>query len=270
MKKVVSVIITIIMVITMAIPAFAKESEIDILTDEILLTMTTEDLVNCYDYLLEYKTDNSTCTNQDLDIVASDYFITLYKEKEDTPVVMSWYDDLLVSYGGLNSEELELARQYPSDLAAVYSSAKIANEQATSRYYLGEYLGNQDAFRHAAWNALMICRFYALGKGDFNWCLNRTREWTNAHEYGEEVNYDLSASQRSTDHEMDILNNMAGRAAAETTYRSESSALAEVQQYVDNGYCKKIKADWQMSYSYDEMRSISSWTLSESNTVGKG
>lgn len=169
----------------------------------------------------------------------------------------------------MNPDELALSKKYPSDLAAVYSSSQIANNQAGSRYYSGAYLGNQDAFRHASWNALLICRFYALGKGDFNWCLTRTREWTTAHETGASVDYSLSAAQRQADYDMDILNNAAGRAAAETTYTSEALALQNVQYYVDNGFCKRIKTDAQMTYDYSQMKAIPTWTLRTTNTVGK-
>lgn len=244
----------------------AKEGE---LTDEIILSLTADDYEECYDRLLEYKESNPNCTDKELDAMAEDIYIQLYMEKSSMPSACSFYDDLVATIDDMNAEELALAKKYPSDLAAVYSSTKIANREAKSRYNSGAYLGNQDAFRHAAWNALIICRFYALGKGDYTWCMNRTREWTTAHETGAEADATLSAAQRKVDYEMDILNNAAGRAAAETTYTSEAAALAEVQEYVDNGYCKRIKTDSQTTYSLEQMAAISTWKLRATNTVGK-
>ena len=72
---------------------------------------------------------------------------------------------------------------------------------------------------------MIICRFYALGKGDFNLCLQRAKLWTDAHENGSYDN-SLSPHQNEMDKSMDLLNNAVGRAAAETTYTSESAALA--------------------------------------------
>ena len=215
-----------------------------------------------------YKKNNPNCTNEDLDRLATEFYIEAYNAHGHTPVPNSWYDDLLISASGMNPDELALSKKYPSDLAAVYSSAKIANNKASSRYNQGAYLGNQDAFRHAAWNALLICRFYALQKGDFAWCLTRTREWTTAHETGAPDDANLTAAQKKADYDMDILNNAAGRAAAETTYTSEALALEKVQYYVDNGFCKRIKTDAQMTYTYEQMLN-DTWTLRPTNTVGK-
>ncbi|MGL5254205.1 MAG: DUF6973 domain-containing protein [Brevinema sp.] len=254
----------------MSATAFAAEStpKAATLTDEVLQSMTPDDFNDCYNYLLEYKQSNPNCTNEELDSIASDFYIAAYNEHGRTPTTRSWYDDLLMSAGNMNPDELALSKKYPSDLAAVYSSSQIANNEAESRYNQGAYLGNQDAFRHAAWNALLICRFYALQKGDFNWCLTRTREWTTAHETGAPYDGNLTSTQRQADYDMDILNNAAGRAAAETTYTSEYLALKEVQKYVDNGWCKRIKTDSQMTYDYSTMLNYT-WTLRPTNTVGK-
>lgn len=241
-----------------------------IVTDEMLLSLSLDDYESCYENLLNYVNEHPNCTQAELDTLANRFYVDAYNKHggKGSVSLNSFYDDLLLSSGAMNTEELALAKKYPSDLAAVYSSALIANNQAKSRYYSGAYLGNQDAFRHAAWNALIICRFYALQKGDFNWCLMRTKLWTDAHENGEVDPY-LSASQNAADKSMDLLNNAAGRAAAETTYTNETLALNLVQEFVDKGYCKRLKTDAQMEYDYYKMRNISTWTLRATNTVGK-
>lgn len=270
MKKLISMGLAVVMCLSLAVPALAVE-ESNELTDEILLAMTVEDHERCYEYLLNYKEENPNISNAELDKIATDFYIQTYENKGNVPQPNSWYDDLLMDATGMNPDELALAKKYPSDLAAVYTSSQIANNEAESRYDEGLYLGNGDAFRHAAWNALLICRFYALGKGDFDWCLTRTREWTTAHETGATPDMNLTASQREADHDMDILNNAAGRAAAETTYTSEAAALNKVQDYVDDGFCKRIMTDAQIraGYEYAEMLQVSSWTLRATNTLGK-
>lgn len=270
MKKLVSMVLAVLICLVFATPALAVEGSNE-LTDEILLAMTVVDHERCYEYLLNLKKENPNISNSELDKIATDFYIRTYENKENVPQPNSWYDNLLMDAANMNPDELALAKKYPSDLAAVYTSSQIANNEAGSRYNEGLYLGNGDAFRHASWNALLICRFYALGKGDFDWCSARTREWTTAHETGADPDYDLTASQREADHNMDLLNNAAGRAAAETTYTSEAVALNKVQAYVDDGFCKRIMTDAQIraGYGYTEMLQVSSWTLIATNTIGK-
>lgn len=267
MRKLLSVVLCLCMFTPLSITAYATStSQQNVLTDEVLLSLTDEDFSDCFDYLLQYASQNQSCTSETLDNLALEFYAQRYREKVDTPSPQdSFYDD----WSSLNSEELALGKKYPSDLAAVASAKDIATSESERRYWGGAYLGNKDAFRHASWNALMICRFYELQKVDFNVCLERARLWSTAHESGATRPSDQSASQFSVDQEMDLLNNAAGRAAAETTYTNETLALQEVQRYVDNGWCKRIKTDAQTSYLRDQMLAISTWTLRASNTAGK-
>ncbi len=282
MKKGMLILTTAIVCVSMSMPVFAATTpttqenvqetyveESGVLTDSMLQSMSVKDHEDCYDYLLKYVNDNPGLSSEELDEVAKNYYIQRYNNQG--PRTRGWYDNLLLDVTGMNPEELALAKQYPSDVAAVYSSAKIANVQSASRYTWGQYLGNWDAFRHTAWNALLVCRFYALQKGDYNWCANRTRLWTTAHESGAPVNTSLSAAQRQADRDMDYLNNAAGREAAETTYTSEGAALNRVQSYVDQGLCKRIMTDAQINqhYSNSQMKAISTWTLKATSTAGK-
>lgn len=270
MKKILSLVLACAMLFAMSVTAFAVGASPDLLSEDIILSLTLQDHEACYDYLLQYKEDNPAATSAELDAVAADFYAELYEEKASSPAPAdSWYDELLHNQFGMNDDEIELASQYPSDLAAIYTSSNIAQNEADDRYWAGAYLGNKDAFRHAAWNALIICRFYALGKGNFEWCLERTRIWTTAHETGAEKPAGISTAQFNVEKEMDILNNAAGRAAAEDTYTSEYLALEEVQYYVDNGFCKRIKTDAQITYELEQMALISPWTLRSTNTAGK-
>ncbi len=236
--------------------------------DEIFSVMTFSDHEACYNYLVEYKRNNSGCTNEELDDVAKAFYSQLYLEKKQSPAETGLYDDLMNRYE-MNPDESALASQYPSDVAAVYSAGNLAKKEAGYRYNEGAYLGNQDAFRHAAWNALLVCRFYELQKGDVNWCIDRTATWTTAHETGESPSSDMSYEQEQADHEMDYYNNRVGRAAAEYNYDSETAALNEVEYSVDNGLCRRIKTDDQMTYEPWQMLEIPNWTLLPTNTVGK-
>lgn len=170
----------------------------------------------------------------------------------------------------MNSQEVALSKKYPSDLAAVYSSSQIANSETTKRYISGQYLGNADAFRHTAWNALLVQRFYRLGKGSVSQVMAKTKMWTDAHENRAANSSNLSTSQFAQDKSMDLLNNAAGRLIGETYYdSSEASILTRAQYYVDNGFCQRIRADSQLNYSLSQMKAVSTWTLKSSNKSGK-
>lgn len=264
MKKLVSFVLSVVLILSLSVPVFGSEQKSKTLSVEIIQSLSTQDLIDCYDMLLAHKEEKPFVTNDQLDALATNFYISTYQNKLNTPAPMI-YDGL-----GLNPDEAAMARQYPSDLAAYGSSANIAMNESENRYWAGSYYGNKDAFRHASWNALLVCRFYALGKGDVNWCINRTRLWTNAHETGSIKPANQSAAQWEVDQEMDYLNNAAGRAAAETTYTSEALALQKVQHYVDNGYCKRIKTDAQMTWDPEDMwAKVPVWTLRTTNTVGK-
>lgn len=242
------------------------------LTDEIILSLTEDDLDNLYNILVDYKENNPDATEQNLDQIATEFYIESYdkNKNENTVNPLGFYDDLIENATGMNSQEVALAKKYPSDLAAVYSSSKMANAESNRRYNSGAYLGNQDAFRHTAWNALLMQRFYVLGKGNVSEVMARTKLWTDAHEYGTPKPSEMSSSQFSQDQTMDLLNNAAGRVIGESYYNSsETSILQRVQYYVDNGWCKKAKTNSQMNYSFYEMIAIPTWNLSTTNTTGK-
>lgn len=240
------------------------------LTDEILLSYTEEDFANLYDILINFKDSNPGATEDELDEIATDFYIEAYNDKLNTINPSGYYDELLEDATGMNSQELALAKSYPSDLPAVYLTSKLANAEATRRYNSGAFLGNQDAFRHASWNALLVQRFYRLGKGTVTEVTAKTKMWTDAHENGAKNSGGLSTSQFSQDKTMDLLNNAAGRELTQTYYDSSEYLIFErVQYYVDNGLCKKIKTDKQMGYSFEQMKAIPTWNLYASNTTGK-
>lgn len=273
-KRMTMLLLVVLMFFSFNTQGFAKEinrGEVQTkLTDEIILSLTEDDLDNIYNILVDYKENNPDVTEEELDKIATEFYIETYNKKQIDIKPLGYYDDLLESSTGMNSQEVALSKQYPSDLPAVYTSSKMANNEAGSRYSSGAYLGNQDAFRHTAWNALLVQRFYRLGKGSVSQVIAKTKMWTDAHENGATKPDGLSSSQFAEDKRMDLLNNAAGRVIGETYYdSSEASILTRVQYYVDNGWCQRIKTDSQMGYSFDQMKAISTWTLRSTNTVRK-
>ncbi len=239
------------------------------LTDEVILSLTGDDLEELYIILVDYKESNPDATEEDLDEIATEFYIETYNKNKDIVRPFGWYDNLLESATGMNSQEVALSKQYPSDLAAVYSTSKMANAESGRRYNSGALLGNQDAFRHTAWNALLVQRFYRLGKGNVTQVMAKTKMWTDAHEDGA-TNPGFSSSQWAQDKSMDLLNNAAGRYIGETYYdTAESLILERVQYYIDNGFCQKIKTNSQMEYTFEQMKAIPTWNLSATNTTGK-
>ena len=97
--------------------------------DEIFSVMTFSDHETCYNYLVEYKRNNSGCTNEELDDVAKAFYSQLYLVKKQSPAETGLYDDLMNRYE-MNPDESALASQYPSDVAAVYSAGNLAKKEA--------------------------------------------------------------------------------------------------------------------------------------------
>lgn len=237
------------------------------LTDEVVDVLTDVDFNACYEELLKYKDENPDCTDSELDNVAVEYY-TFLCEGKSAPA--SFGDYLPGGYKDLNSEEKALVKKYPSDAAAVYSSASYAERQAEKRYFAGKFIGNWDAFRHTAWSGLLVCRFYALGKGDYSWCANRAELWLTAHETGaDEPNDGRSPAQFRAECEMDLFNNRVGRTLTSNTYTSEVETLEKAQRYVDNGNCRRIRTDEQRDFYDREMYDIPNWVLRPTNTSGK-
>ena len=58
-------------------------------------------------------------------------------------------------YYKLNPKERALVKRHPFMAAIVYNCSKIANNRARAIYSTGAHNGNQDAFRHSYWNALL-------------------------------------------------------------------------------------------------------------------
>lgn len=222
-----------------------------------------------YEYLVEYKQIYPTITTAELDMVATAKLVELAQETEnDIMQPYGYKDDLVEAYNNLNTQELVLAAAYPTEASAIYYASKIANSESRSRYWAGNYLGNGDAFRHTAWNALSVRTLYNIGIGDLDTCISKTKAWTDAHEYGATEEATLSASQRNVDTNMDLSNNSTGRTIGRL-YSTEAQILERTQYYVDNGYCKRIKTDAQIEYELDEMAAIPNWSLRATNTVGK-
>ena len=79
-------------------------------------------------------------------------------------------------------------------------------------------------------------RFHDVFQWDVTTCGNTTWTWTDAHEQDGET--------WGVDHEMDVLNNSAGRNIGYDYYtRTEGEILGEVHRYVDEGICFRVGED---------------------------
>lgn len=108
MRKLLSVVLCLCMFTPLSITAYATStSQQNVLTDEVLLSLTDEDFSDCFDYLLQYASQNQSCTSETLDNLALEFYAQRYREKVDTPSPQdSFYDD----WSSLNSEELALGK----------------------------------------------------------------------------------------------------------------------------------------------------------------
>lgn len=272
-RKATAVVATVAMVASIGVPVFADTNkkvnfpESSILTSEIAATLTVDNFAECYEYLVEYSATHPNVSVEELDVVATGMLAELAKNNIET---YGYNDDLVEAYNKLNKEELVLAMAYPTEASAIYHASKTANTATNSRYSAGKYLGNGDAFRHTAWNALAVGDLYGINIGDVNTCISKTKVWTDAHEHGAAAEPSLSSAQRSVDTNMDLFNNSVGRGIGEANYnKADSVVLDKVQFYVDNGSCKRVKTDAQIEYTLEQMAAISNWSLRATNTCGK-
>ena len=139
------------------------------------------------------------------------------------------------SQGKLNSAERALVLKYPSQAPAYLEVSANAILEAEARYTENScwWSGNGDAFRHVYWNASLMKRYYDLFGWNVDQCAAVTKTWTDAHEEDGEA-WDVH-------HEMDMLNNYAGRNIGYSYYKkSEIEILNESQRYVDLGFCKRV------------------------------
>ena len=247
------------------------------LTDEVLSYITEDEFADLDNIFTELLKEGSL-TQDEMDKYAVDYYYKCYNKRiseiKGKEISTKGIGDYLAnSYNKLNDAEKALAKKYPSDLAAYYSCSKIATNSTNDRYSSGKYLGNGDAYRHALWNALLICRFYELGKGNADFCTERTKLWTTAHEeikYADRSYEDMSKQQFEKDKEMDLFNNKIGRVVGRAYYNNQAKAKQKIGERVDSGDMKKIKKNTQMNWSAEKMiNEVSTWTLRATTTKGK-
>lgn len=80
------------------------------LTDEIILSLTEDDLDNIYNILVDYKENNPDVTEEELDKIATEFYIETYNKKQIDIKPLGYYDDLLESSTGMNSQEVALSK----------------------------------------------------------------------------------------------------------------------------------------------------------------
>jgi len=172
----------------------------------------------------------------------------------------------------LNKKEKALALEHPREFSVYVACGREAVRMTSERYKNGRDLGNGDAFRHAVWNALLVCRFFAMGKGTPDQCQELARKWTSAHEVPfEERKYEeMSLDQFMTDKEMDLINNRLGRILGRIYIDDEDRAIEAIGRKIDSGEFVKIKEDRQMSWRVRRLiEEIPEWTLKKTSIKGK-
>ena len=138
----------------------------------------------------------------------------------------SYYDTL----DALKTEEIKLYAAHPIKAAKAKACASTA-ESKTGEYWANytAWQGNGDAFRHAAWSALMtknIDRTFAYKAGLAHEGLDTNYNW-------DKQNYDTK---------MDISNNYAGRDIGDSNSSdSDKELLKKVKEQTKNGNLKRIR-----------------------------
>lgn len=94
--------------------------------------------------------------------------------------------------GGLTKKEVQLCLSHLVKCHQTKETVDHARSVAPSTFRDGAWLGRQDAFRHAYWNALMVAEI------DSSWA----SKWATAHE---------SETPTGNDKSMDLKNNSTGR-----------------------------------------------------------
>lgn len=224
-RKFVLAIMAVVMMVSMAVPAFAvsdekdKNTEVDVTN---IFSLSDQDLLDLNRRILEFSKKNKT--EEEIDA----YLLTILGDYECMPGTRA--SDLKP-----NEAEKALVLKYPTQAAAYWMISRESVSLAEARYTQGScwWSGNGDAFRHTYWNAALMRRYYELFTWDVNKCASVTKMWTDAHEEDGEP--------WSIHHDMDILNNYAGRNIGYEYYDSSyAEILQETQRYIDNGYCHRV------------------------------
>lgn len=229
MKRLITIILSISIVfpmcttVSLASPANVEYKDMIYLSDESTLEINER--------LFEYV-QGQTLTEKELD----NYLWIILQEYRDEIQAAQSLPVPTYDFGySWNPAELALSEEHPTQWNVYRSVCLWARNAALAIYITSacENPGVGDAFRHTYWNARLMTRFKEIFAWDRDKCLETTKMWTDAHEQDGEP--------WSILHEMDILNNYAGRNIGyEHFNESEGFLLQEAERYVDEGLCWEI------------------------------
>lgn len=196
-----------------------------------MIYLSDQSTIELNEKLYSYSKENPTLSEKELDVFLlenlQDYENEILKMKNRPmrgSLDYSW-----------NETELRLGDKYPTQWN-VYRTVSLWARNAALGIYIDSACFNPgvgDAFRHTYWNARLMTRFKEIFAWDVDKCLKQTKMWTDAHEEDGEP--------WGVDHEMDVLNNYAGRNIGYDYFNSsEGFLLKKTEYYVDNGWCWEI------------------------------
>lgn len=206
--------------------------------DDITEYLTYDDFSQAYETVIN-QDDFDSLDMDELDNRVREVLVEIYQDK----ITYSHY--LPDDYYKLNPKERALVKKHPFMAAIVYNCSKIANNRAREIYSTGAHNGNQDAFRHSYWNALLASNLAIVynGGGEITLNLNQglgfAEQFATAHEYGVD---------KALEVEMDLYNNRQGRIVYRDYFNpsrvpSNSDLSDWVESRVDRGVMKRILND---------------------------
>lgn len=154
--------------------------------------------------------------NKDLDLLPEDDNEQKASRANDTNFIYK----IVGGTCGLNNLEQQLFNSSPTKGFKACVAGKEAQDYTIFKFGYNGHNDKTDAFRHAAWNIIMIGF-----TNDAAW----TKRWTDAHEDG-------NPTQPIYEYNMDVNNNVQGIYKAQEAGISDSSSLAVVRTAIDQLY----------------------------------
>lgn len=195
---------------------YAQNNEKVYLSDEVLNSLTGEDLVKAYD-IMSSRYDITQKTEDELNEIAALVINEIHESKINENINYG----ILPKLKKLNAAEMILAAAYPAEAILVYKHTETA-ENTVAKYYNNPTAdnGNANAFKHAFWSGIMLKN---LPK--------RAGQWTTAHEMSS--GDDIAV-------QMDLHNNHYGRQLHQSMGSPSDAEFAkELMKRIDRGELKR-------------------------------
>jgi hypothetical protein len=169
-----------------------------------------------------FLSENPNASEEEIENYLRSEMIRLDNEKQTIFSAFN-YNQITGFFCRGNAMQRTLFSQHPIQSVIAYNASRDTITKVLEFYENDEDDGNQNAFKHAYWNALMTFRLNA------SWA----KLFGDAHEWGQDENC------RST--LMDYVNNEIGIRDAETfSYLSESALARQIMIRVSYGYYWRI------------------------------